>query len=149
MIGDELFKLLEPVIARQGYELTDLELKLGGRSGVVRIFIDKPGGVGLEDCEIVSSQVSTFLDVEDPVPGNYTLEVSSPGLDRKIRKPEHFQRFIGEEVTVKMRFPVLGRGKFRGILKEVDENTILVVVDGEPYELLISNIDSARLVPSF
>jgi ribosome maturation factor RimP len=124
-------------------------LKLGGRSGVVRIFIDKPGGVGLEDCEIVSSQVSTFLDVEDPVPGNYTLEVSSPGLDRKIRKPEHFQRFIGEEVTVKMRFPVLGRGKFRGILKEVDENTILVVVDGEPYELLISNIDSARLVPSF
>lgn len=149
MIGDELFKLLEPVIARQGYELTDLEVKIGGRNGVVRIYIDKPGGVGLEDCEIVSSQVSTFLDVEDPVPGNYTLEVSSPGLDRKIRKPEHFQRFIGEEVTVKMRFPVLGRGKFRGILKEVDENTILVVVDGEPYELLISNIDSARLVPSF
>ncbi len=149
MIGDELLKLLEPVIERQGYELADLEVKLGGRNGLIRIFIDKPGGVGLEDCEIVSGQVSTFLDVEDPVPGNYTLEVSSPGLDRKLRKAEHFQRVIGEEVTVKMRFPVLGRGKFRGILKEADEKTILVFVDGEPYELLISNIDTARLVPSF
>lgn len=148
MVGDELLKLLEPVIERQGYELADLEVKFGGRDGILRIFIDKPGGVGLEDCEIVSGQVSTFLDVEDPVPGHYTLEVSSPGLDRKLRKPEHFQRFMGAEVKIKMRFPVLGRGRFRGILKEADEKTILVVVDGEPYELQISNIDSARLVPS-
>lgn len=145
--SDELIQLLEPVIKRQGYELADLELKVGSRDGVLRIFIDKPGGVGLEDCELISRQVSALLDVEDPVPGRYSLEVSSPGLDRKLTKPVHFQRFVGEEVKVETRFPVLGRRRFRGVLQAADEKSIVVVVDREPYELQIDGIETARLVP--
>ena len=145
--SDELIQLLEPVIKRQGYELADLELKVGSRDGVLRIFIDKPGGVGLEDCELISRQVSALLDVEDPVPGRYSLEVSSPGLDRKLTKPPHFQRFVGEEVKVETRFPVLGRRRFRGVLQAADEKSIVVVVDREPYELQIDGIETARLVP--
>lgn len=145
--SDELIQLLEPVIERQGYELADLELKVGSRDGVLRIFIDKPGGVGLEDCELISRQVSALLDVEDPVPGRYSLEVSSPGLDRKLTKPVHFQRFVGEEVKVETRFPVLGRRRFRGVLQAADEKSIVVVVDREPYELQIDGIETARLVP--
>lgn len=145
--SDELIQLLEPVIERQGYELADLELKVGSRDGVLRIFIDKPGGVGLEDCELISRQVSALLDVEDPIPGRYSLEVSSPGLDRKLTKPVHFQRFVGEEVKVETRFPVLGRRRFRGVLQAADEKSIVVVVDREPYELQIDGIETARLVP--
>jgi ribosome maturation factor RimP len=145
--SDELIQLLGPVIERQGYELADLELKVGSRDGVLRVFIDKPGGVGLEDCELISRQVSALLDVEDPVPGRYSLEVSSPGLDRKLTKPLHFQRFVGEEVKVETRFPVLGRRRFRGVLQAADEKSSVVVVDREPYELQIDGIETARLVP--
>ena len=95
MTGEELGKLLEPTVERLGYELIDLELRLGGRQGMVRLFIDKPDGIDLDDCERVSRAVSALLDVEDPVPVNYNLEVSSPGLDRKLTKVEHLQRFVG------------------------------------------------------
>ena len=114
MTGEELTKLLEPAIEQLGFELSDLEIKLGGRDGLIRLFIDKADGVGLEDCETVSRQVSALLDVENPVPGHYVLEVSSPGLDRKLTKLEHFQRFIGEDIQVRLLFPVAGRRNFRG-----------------------------------
>ena len=116
MTGEELGKLLEPTVERLGYELIDLELRLGGRQGMVRLFIDKPDGIDLDDCERVSRAVSALLDVEDPVPGNYNLEVSSPGLDRKLTKVEHFQRFVGETLKVELRFPIAGRRRFRGTL---------------------------------
>ena len=93
MTGDELVKLIGPTVERLVYELADLEARLGGKGGMIRVFIDKPEGIGLEDCEKVSLAVSALLDVEDPAPGNYNLEVSSPGLDRKLTKVEHFQRF--------------------------------------------------------
>jgi len=96
MTGDELATLLEPTVERLGYELADLEVRPGGRNGLVRVFIDGPDGIGLDDCEKVSLAVSALLDVEDPLPGNYNLEVSSPGLDRKLTKVEHFQRFTGQ-----------------------------------------------------
>jgi ribosome maturation factor RimP len=146
--GEELIKLLEPTIERLGYELADLELRLAGRDSVVRVFIDKPEGVGLEDCETVSRQVSALLDVEDPVPGHYVLEVSSPGLDRKLTKPGHYRRYIGDEVRVQVRIPIEGRRKFRGKLLAADEKTIRVEVDGQLHELPLANIDTARLVPS-
>jgi ribosome maturation factor RimP len=145
----ELANLIEPMIVKLGYELSDLELKLGGRDGIVRVFIDKPDGVDLTDCEIVSKQLSAVLDVEDPLPGHYRLEVSSPGLDRKLTKPEHFQRFLGEAVRVKLRFPVAGRRNFRGTLKSADEEQIEVEVDGESHSLQIATIESTRLIPSF
>ena len=146
MTGDELAKLLEPAVERLGYELVDLEVRLGG-NGLVRLYIDKPEGIDLEDCETVSRAVSALLDVEDPVPGNYNLEVSSPGLDRKLTKAEHFQRFTGETVKVQMRFPIAGRRRFRGTLVSSDDENIVVEVDGESHSLPLKTIDTARLVP--
>jgi ribosome maturation factor RimP len=147
MTGDELAKLLEPTVERLGYELADLEVRLGSKGGLVRVFIDKPEGVDLDDCEKVSRAVSALLDVEDPVPGNYSLEVSSPGLDRKLTKVEHFQRFEGETVKVQMRFPIEGRRRFRGTLVSSDDENIVVEVDGESHSLPLKTIDTARLVP--
>ena len=148
MTGDELAKLLEPTVERLGYELVDLEVRLGGKGGLVRVFIDKPEGIDLDDCEKVSLAVSALLDVEDPVPGNYNLEVSSPGLDRKLTKVEHFQRFEGEIVKVQMRFPIEGRRRFRGTLVSSDDENIVVDVDGESHSLPLKTIDTARLVPA-
>jgi ribosome maturation factor RimP len=145
--GDELTRLLEPTIERLGYELTDLEVKLGGKHGVLRVFIDGPEGIGLDDCEKVSLAVSAMLDVEDPLPVQYDLEVSSPGFDRKLTKVEHFQRFAGEIVKVSMRFPIEGRRRFRGTLESSDDENIVVDVDGESHTLPIATIDTARLVP--
>jgi len=145
---DELKALLEPTVEGLGYELADLEVKLGGRSGMVRVFIDRPEGISLDDCEKVSLAVSALLDVEDPVPGHYDLEVSSPGLNRRLTKPDHFRRFAGEEVKVEMRFPIEGRKRFRGRLAASDEDNIRVVVDGVEHSLPISTIDTARLVPT-
>jgi ribosome maturation factor RimP len=147
MTGDELARLLEPTVARLGYELADLEVRLGGKGGLVRVFIDKPEGIDLEDCEKVSLAVSALLDVEDPVPGDYSLEVSSPGLDRKLTKVEHFQRFEGETVKVQMRFPIEGRRRFRGTLVSSNDENIVVEVDGESHSLPLKTIDTARLVP--
>ena len=148
MTAEELARLLEPTVERLGYELMDLEVRLGGRGGVVRLFIDQPDGIGLGDCEKVSRAVSALLDVEDPLPGQYNLEVSSPGLDRKLTKPEHFQRFAGQAVKVQMRFPVGGRRRFRGTLVSVDADNIVVDVDGESHTLPMATIDTARLVPA-
>jgi len=144
---DELLKLLEPTIERLGYELSDLEVKVGGKHGVLRVFIDKPDGIGLHDCEKVSLAVSALLDVEDPLPGHYDLEVSSPGLNRKLTKTAHFQRFTGETVKVQMRFPIAGRRRFRGTLVSSDDENIVVEVDGVAHTLPVATIDTARLVP--
>ncbi|MGI9273102.1 MAG: ribosome maturation factor RimP [Woeseiaceae bacterium] len=147
MTSDELAKLLEPTVERLGYEISDLEAKVGGQNGFVRIFIDKADGISLDDCEKVSMAVSALLDVEDPVPGHYNLEVSSPGADRKLTKLAHFERFAGEAVKVKMRFPIEGRRRFGGKLLSADEQNIVVEVDGESHTLPVSNIDVARLAP--
>ena len=148
MNADSLKQLLEPELDRLGYELADLEVRLGGKGGVVRLFIDRPEGIGLEDCELVSRAVSALLDVEDPIPGHYNLEVSSPGLDRKLTKKAHFKRFTGETVKVQMRFPIEGRRRFRGKLLSTDDQNIVVEVDGKAQTLPLATIDTARLVPA-
>jgi ribosome maturation factor RimP len=148
MSRNELIKLLEPAVENLGYELADLQVKSGGPDGVLRIFIDKAEGIGIEDCEAVSRQVSAILDVEDPIEGNYSLEVSSPGLDRTLTKPSHFRRFMGQDVRVKLRFPLSGRRNYKGALKFVDDEKIEVEVDGESHSLPIATIESARLIPS-
>jgi ribosome maturation factor RimP len=147
MTQDELVELLEPTIERLGYELSDLDARFGGQNGLIRIYIDKAEGIGLDDCEKVSHAVSALLDVEDPVPGQYNLEVSSPGSDRTLTKPDHFERFTGEMVNVQMRFPIDGRRRFRGKLLSADEEHIVVEVDGEPHTLTMATIDTARLAP--
>lgn len=147
MTRDELIKMLEPTIEGLGYELTDLEAKFSGQNGVLRLFIDREEGISLEDCEKVSLAVIALLDVEDPVPGQYSLEVSSPGSDRTLTKLAHFERFAGETVKVQTRFPIDGRRRFRGKLLSADEDNIVVEVDGKPHTLTMATIDTARLAP--
>jgi ribosome maturation factor RimP len=148
MSRDKLIKLVEPLVEQLGFELADLELRTGGRDGILRIFIDKADGIGIEDCEEVSRRVSAIFDVEDPVQSDYTLEVSSPGLDRTLTKLAHFQRFMGQDVKVKLRFPLEGRRNYRGALKAADEDKIEVEVDGESLSLPLATIESARLIPT-
>ena len=147
MTREELTNLLEPTVEGLGYELSDLEAKLGGQNGLLRLYIDKEDGITLDDCEKVSLAVSALLDVEDPLPGQYNLEVSSPGSDRTLTKPAHFERFAGETVKVQMRFPIEGRRRFRGTLVSSDDENIVVEVDGVAHTLTMATIDSARLVP--
>ena len=146
MDNSAIRQLLEPVVEDMGYELVTVELT-GSPSGgqVLRTYIDAPGGILLEDCEQVSRQVSAILDVEDPIKEEYTLEVSSPGVDRPLVKPEHFQRFQGNHVKVVMREARLGRRRFTGLLVEAAPEFVVVEVDGEPYELDYRTMEKANL----
>lgn len=148
MTAEEIEAMLAPTVERMGFEISDLEVRLGRRNGLLRLYIDAPQGVGLEDCARVSDQVSGLLDVEDPLPGEYVLEVSSPGLDRRLRKPEHFERFVGSEVKVVLRAPQEGRRRFRGRLAGLDGGVATVEVDGREWRLPLADIESARLVPA-
>ena len=143
-----LHALIEPVVSAMGFELWGIDHLSQGKHSRLVIYIDHDDGVGVDDCADVSRQVSAVLDVEDPVPGNYNLEVSSPGLDRKLTKVEHFQRFEGETVKVQMRIPIAGRRRFRGTLVSSDDENIVVDVDGESHSLPLKTIDTARLVPA-
>jgi len=143
----ELFELLEPEVEALGYELYDLEARLGGGRGLLRVFIDHADGISLEDCEKVSRQVSAILDVEDPIPDDYNLEVSSPGLDRKLVKEEHFDRFAGSKVKLKLRRPVEGRRKIRGILVGREGDEIVIKEDAEDTRVPLVEVDVARVIP--
>ncbi len=143
----DLLKLLEPEIEALGYELADLEVRMGGGRGLLRLYIDSPDGIGLDDCEKVSHQVSAILDVEDPIPDDYNLEVSSPGFNRKLVKPEHFERFAGSKVKVKLRRLVNGRRNVRGILLGIENDEVLVREDEEDIRLPLLEVDVARVVP--
>ena len=148
-MDDNLAALLEPVVEATGFELVHLELVTGSQA-VLRLYIDAPGGVEVDDCEQVSREVSALLDVEDPLPGSYHLEVSSPGLDRPLTKPAHFERFAGEEVRVWLREPLEGgRRKFKGVLRAHDQGCIRVAVDDGELELPLGDIEIVRLVPHY
>ncbi len=142
---DRLIELLEAPIQALGYELVDLEAPTGGQ-GLLRIYIDQAEGINLEDCESVSRQLSAVLDVEDPIRGRYVLEVSSPGLDRPLRTPEHFQRYCDHVVRVKLNQSRDGKRHFTGRLLSVEERDIVVEVDKEIFHLALSDIASAQLV---
>jgi len=144
-LRERLIALIEPLVGRLGYELVDLEHNAGRGSAVVRLFIDSPEGVGLTDCERVSREVSALLDVEDPIPTAYTLEVSSPGLDRVLRTPAHFARFVGSRVFVELAAPRDGRRRYTGTLLSADEAGIAVEVDGQHVAVSFAEIGKARL----
>jgi ribosome maturation factor RimP len=139
-------ELIAPVVAGMGYELVDLQASNGGR--LLRLFIDKPGGIGLEDCAAVSRQLTRMLEVEGV---DYErLEVSSPGLDRPLRKASDFARFSGQKAEVRMRTPdATGRRKFVGVLRGADEEQVSLEMDGngQTVALAIGDIDRAKLVP--
>jgi ribosome maturation factor RimP len=144
---EQLFALLEPAVAALGYELTDLDAHTG-RRGLLRLYIGRKDGITtLEDCERVSEQVGALLDVEDPLHGSYVLEVSSPGLDRRLRTLEHFERFNGEAVKIELKDARDGRRRLSGRLAGVEAGEVLVNVDGEIWRLALRDIAVARLAP--
>ena len=114
----------------------------------MRLYIDAPAGIGLEDCERVSHAVSDVLDAEDPIPGHYRLEVSSPGLDRVLRTPEHFARFVGSRIKVQLTLPIEGRRRFTGTLLAAGDDGVTLEVDGSRVLLAYQQIQKARLVPA-
>lgn len=142
----DLHALLEQALSRLGYEMVDLEVSNRGK--LLRLFIDKPGGVNIEDCALVSEQVSHLLAVEHDVDYD-RLEVSSPGLDRVLKKERDFARFAGSKITLKVRVPVEGRKSFTGILHGIDAGVVAVECDGAVQRIALVNIDKARLVPEF
>lgn len=142
----DLYGVLEPTIVGLGYELVDLEMSNRGR--LLRIFIDKPGGVAVEDCVLVSNQVSRLLAVEMDFDYDH-LEVSSPGLDRPLKKEADFQRFCGEKAQIKLRVPLNGRKNFVGVLRGAESGVLSLEVDGALLAIELANLDKARLVPSF
>ena len=144
-LRERLIALIEPVLGRMGYELVELEYASGRAHAVVRLFIDREGGVGLDDCERVSREVSALLDVDDPIPSAYTLEVSSPGFDRVLRTSAHFGRFVGSRVFVELKEPRAGRRRYTGTLLTVGESGIELEVDQEHVAVAFNEIGKARL----
>jgi len=146
---DGIHKMLEPGVQALGFELVDVEYAAVNGRNVLRVYIDNPAGITVDDCARVSRQVSAVLDVEDPIPEGYTLEVSSPGLDRPLVKRADFVRFAGQEVKVRMRDAVSARRNFKGTLVGVEGDAIVVTVDQERFSLPIARIERARLVPQW
>jgi ribosome maturation factor RimP len=148
-LRERLIALIEPLVDQLGYELVDLEYAAGRAHALVRVFIDRAEGVGLEDCEHVSHEVSALLDVEDPVPTAYSLEVSSPGLDRVLRTPAHFARFVGKRLKIELLGPHEGRRRYTGMLVATDDTGVQLEVDGQVVRLAYAEIGRARLVPEW
>jgi ribosome maturation factor RimP len=136
--------VVEPVVAGMGYELVELQAANGGR--MLRLFIDKPGGINVDDCAAVSRQLSRVLEVEGI---DYDrLEVSSPGLDRPLRKGSDFARFAGHKADVRMSTPdATGRRRFIGVLRGADETNVALELEGQTVRLALNDVDRARLVP--
>jgi ribosome maturation factor RimP len=145
MIQDELIQLLSPTINEMGYELWGCEYLSQGKHSLLRIYIDKEDGIGIEDCQEVSKQVSALLDVEDPIPGNYSLEISSPGIPRPLFSSWQYVRYIGLEVQIKTFKPVNGKRKLSGTIVSASESAVVLNINDEHQELLFSNIVKASL----
>ena len=144
-----LLKLIEPVVEGLGYECVGIEYNPHPKHGLLRIFIDREQGVGMEDCTAVSHQVSGVLDVEDPIAGEYNLEVSSPGMDRPLFKIEHFKQFIGHRAKVNLFKPVEGRRNITGLIEKVDDGDVYLQQDGQVYVVLFQTMSKARLEPDY
>ncbi len=142
-----LRQILEPAVKLSGCELVAIEYFPRGVGQTLRLYIDREGGITVDDCERVSRQVSGVLDVEDPITGHYTLEVSSPGLDRPLTAARDFERFSGHEVKLRTDMPVGGQRNFRGLLHGLSGGDVLLEVDGREVRLPLDRIEKARLVP--
>lgn len=147
-LEQRLTDLIDPTVTSLGCELLGLEFAGQGQHSRLRLFIDRDGGVTVDDCERVSRQVSAVLDVEDPIRGHYALEVSSPGLDRPLFKPEHFARFIGHVVKVRVRHALAGQRNFKGRIVGLQDGTLRLETDeAQPLDLALVNVEKANLVP--
>lgn len=150
MKEEELNALLAPLIADLGLELVGIEFSPGHGGSLLRVYIDvadRP--VTIDDCERASREISAALDVNDPVAGRYTLEVSSPGLDRPLFTPAQFERFVGEDVKINVNLPLDGRRRFHGTIKSVDGDRITIEQDGAAVTIAHANVAKARLAPDY
>lgn len=146
----KLEDLLRPVVEGLGYEFWGLEFRSQGRQSLLRVFIeDAVEGISVDDCERVSRQASGVLDVEDPIQNEYTLEVSSPGMDRPLFHPEQYAGFAGHQVNIRLRMAFEGRRRFQGLLKGMEDGDVVVVVDDHEYLLPFESIERANIVPVF
>ena len=146
-LHDRLIALFEPVLAAVGYELIEVEFVTGQGGATLRVYIDSPEGIDVDDCVAASHRVSELLDVEDPFPGAYSLEVSSPGTDRVLRTPEHFARFVDSRVKVELAVPRDGRKRYTGMLRSSDGESIRLDVDNFSVSIRLAEISRARLAP--
>ncbi len=144
----QLEEMVEPVVTTLGYELWGLEQLSQGKYSVVKIYIEKEDGIDVEDCARVSRQVSSLLDVEEPIPGKYTLEVSSPGLDRRLFKLSQFDAFKGSRIKFTLRRAFEGRRKFEGLLTGIEDDEVVVrLTETEEVLFPFEDIERANVVP--
>ena len=148
-LEQNLQEMLQGTVEDLGCELWGIECQRVGRFMTVRLFIDKEGGVTVDDCADVSRQVSAILDVEDPIADKYNLEVSSPGLDRPLFTLQQFERYIGQDIIVHLRIPVMERRKWQGKLERIENDMVILIVDGQEQVLVFGNIQKANVVAKF
>ncbi len=148
MLEEKLARLVASAVEALGLELVGVEYLAQGAHSMLRVYIDSEQGITLDDCSRVSHQLSGVLEVEDPIRGKYNLEVSSPGLDRPLFTLAHFERFVGQEVKLRLRQPVNGQRKFKGVIEAVEDGQIQIVLnDSQALELEIDEIEKANLIP--
>ena len=145
-VTQSVIELIEPGLLAKGIELVDVEFKKEGKNWVLRIFIDKEGGVTLEDCQKISRLAGDLIEVEEVIEPAYTMEVSSPGLNRVLKKEKDFIRFSGKKIGVQCHAPLNGRKKFAGILKDFKNQSIHLEVDGQLQIIPINRVAKANLV---
>ena len=143
----QITDMLRSTVEALGFDLWGVEYLSQGRHSVVRVYIDGPDGITVDDCAAVSEQVGSVLDVEDPVTGEYTLEVSSPGVDRLLFRPEQYPGYVGEVIELRLRSAFEGRRKFTGVLKGLEGEDVVIQVDDHEYLLPHGTIEKARVQP--
>ncbi|AVM60642.1 ribosome maturation factor RimP [Haemophilus sp. CCUG 66565] len=148
-LEQNLQEMLQGAVEDLGCELWGIECQRAGRFMTVRLFIDKEGGVTVDDCADVSRQVSAILDVEDPIADKYNLEVSSPGLDRPLFTLPQFERYIGQDIAAHLRIPVMERRKWQGKLERIENDMVTLIIDGQEQVLVFGNIQKANVVAKF
>ncbi|TRW49396.1 ribosome maturation factor RimP [Aliidiomarina halalkaliphila] len=145
---ERLTDMLEPAVSAAGYELVGIEF-VRAKTSILRVYIDHENGISVDDCADVSHQVSAVLDVEDPISTEYTLEVSSPGMDRPLFNIHHFERFIGEEASVQLTVAIENKRNFKAVITAVEGDKITFTLGNESLNVPVSAVKKANLVPKF
>ncbi|MDN2663889.1 ribosome maturation factor RimP [Psychromonas sp. 14N.309.X.WAT.B.A12] len=148
-LEERLTEMLAPSVEDLGYELVGIEYVRAGKHSTLRIYIDQEEGILVDDCAAVSRQVSAIMDVEDPITNEYTLEVSSPGMERPLFNAAQYAAFIGEEVKIQLRMPIQNRRRWKGVISNVDGEIVSISVEGKEERFALSNIQKANIVPKF